>query len=454
MKTVKATDYSNWFLPVLGCFAFSFFWGNNTIVFSSLLTSDGFEALTQMLWRVLFLGIFALMFFSLKKAPLPVMFGMLGLQVCALIYDVVNPQSSAVPGPLLIALYSCYMSFFLLCFAFFFFSFPKKKAVALIAVSLLGSYVASTLLYEFTIPTQMRSLLNLCSTFTICLCLQNRTIVTIPSTAPSEGAQSTQTLRHQVQSFLSEVKSYVAQHPIMFSGSIALLLFVFEIWFQLNNTKTSATSEFSTTLFGIMCILAVLVLSLAYKVAEKNTIRFFPAVSLAAFLTSQIAVLLFWENTFLIMAIFTGAWFAMYQLVLMFYCQEATTHHNDVGFSTALYGLALAITMFVLVLGNGFARLFLWDLVLDYSVLSTLAFTMTVILVIALAIEMALYFRQVLANKQKSSQAEEESQARAIDALCERFQISPREREVMEIYIQGRSVNYIAAHLVVSTHTV
>lgn len=454
MTAARGSEKLSWFVSALSCLAFSFFWGNNTVVFSSLLLSDNFEALIQMLWRSLFLVIFAVMFYSLKKVPLPIIFSMLGLQVGVLIYEVITGTSDALPGPVLIIVYSCYMSFFLLCFIAFFFSFPKKSAVILIGVSLLGSYVVSTLLYEFSIPSQIRSLLNLCATFTICFCLQSRSFLSPSSPSSQEEGFPVSSLRQQLRSFTAQAKLYFTQRPIVFGGSVALLLLVFEIWFQLNNSKTSTASEFSTALFGILCIAAIVLLFVAFKISEEKTIRFFPAVSLVAFLASQIAVLLFWENTLFIMAIFTGTWFAMYQLVLLLYCRAATDRQNSVGFATAFYGVILSATMLALVLGNGFARFFLWDLTLDYSVLSTLAFTMTVILVVAFAIEITLYFRQLLKSKQKSSRANDELRTQAIDSLCERFQISPREREVMEIYVQGRSVNYIAEHLVVSSHTV
>lgn len=254
--------------------------------------------------------------------------------------------------------------------------------------------------------------------------------------------------------FAKEVKSHLIQFPTMFSGSVVLLLLVFEIWFQLNNADVDAVSGFSTMLYGVMCIAAIIVFAIALRISEDRTVYFFSAVSLVAFLVSQIAVLLFWQNMLFIMAIITGIWFALYQFTLLLYCRISTDAKNDFGFSTALFGLALGGSMFVLVLGNGIARVFLLDLTLDYSVLSTLAFTMTVILVVALAVEITLHVRRILSTAREPAGGVEEPGSSAIDLLCTRFQISPREKEVMEIYSQGRSVEYIAEYLVLSKHTV
>lgn len=321
MTAIKEIEKSRLFIMVLGCLAFSFFWGNNTVVFSSLLSSSGYEALVQMLWRGFFLVGFAIVFYSVKKVPLSIMFCVLGLQICVLLCEVTGARSIAQLGPFLIVAYGCYMSFFLLCFVSLFFSFPKKIAIFLVTAGLIGSYVVSILLYRFDIPPQICSLLSLCSTFTVCMCLQGG------NTSPKVDNKVFS--KELFFAFAKEVKSHLRQFPTMFSGSVVLLLLVFEIWFQLNNADVDAVSGFSTMLYGVMCIAAIIVFAIALRISEDRTVYFFSAVSLVAFLVSQIAVLLFWQNALFIMAIITGIWFALYQFTLLLYCRISTDAKND-----------------------------------------------------------------------------------------------------------------------------
>lgn len=480
---------------VVACVAFGLFWGNNTVVFAGLLQSAGFDALIQMLWRSLFFMLLVPVLATARRLPV-------GLTVAALIVQVAVVASDIPAGPLpavqlarLIA-YAGYMSFFLVAFALYFFTLPKRVAPFAVFAAFVCSYLVSTLYYSLGTPPLVRALASLAATCALVAGLARRGLLArrraaracepasahAPEPAGSPDVAPLYRLRNTYRTIAgSFVRIYGRDRGAtatmgVFGGSVVLLLLVFQIWFQLSNLDPAARSEYATPLYGALSIVGLCALFAPFVRAGSRTIALFPIVSLGVFVLSQVAVLVWWEQALLIMSVFTGIWFAAFQLVLMLHCGELSPDGGlaDAGAGpsadpdpafprAARYSFGMGACMLVLAVGNAVARIFLGDAPLGYGDISTLAFVMMLFLVVTFAAEtFALVKRTAERSAANAGDPGAQDAApmpaatpdRTVDALCARYGVTPRERAVLQMYITGRTATHIAVQLSLSESTV
>lgn len=474
---------------VVACVAFGLFWGNNTVVFAGLLQSAGFDALIQMLWRSLFFMLLVPVLATARRLPVGLAVAALAVQVAVVASDIPAGLLPAVQLARLIA-YAGYMSFFLVAFALYFFTLPKRVAPFAVFAAFVCSYLVSTLYYSLGTPPLVRALASLAATCALVAGLARRGLLArrraaracepasadAPEPAGSPDVAPLYRLRNTYRTVAgSFVRIYGRDRGAtatmgVFGGSVVLLLLVFQIWFQLSNLDPAARSEYATPLYGALSIVGLCALFAPFVRAGSRTIALFPIVSLGVFVLSQVAVLVWWEQALLIMSVFTGIWFAAFQLVLMLHCGELSPEGGladadpDPAFPrAALYSFGMGACMLVLAAGNAVARVFLGSAPLGYGDISTLAFVMMLFLVVTFAAETFTLVKR-MAGRSTSNAENPEAQDgapmpaaapdRTVDALCTRYGVTPRERAVLQMYITGRTATHIADQLSLSESTV
>lgn len=451
----KKNTYLNIVSLCCACLAFCIFWGNNTVSFSELLKCSGFEAMFQMVCRGAFLCVIAYAIYRFRRLPKYVAFAALAIHAAITLIAVMKPGIDINYSVPILVLYSFYMDFFLIAFVLYFYSWGRSLAPKLMVLAFCGSYVVSTLLYSIRIDQSTRFLLSLVAATVVVLFLMQRGLFKVRdfdngffNTLSEPGARLARLRSTKAASGL-----YVSWG--FFSGSIFLLLVVFQIWFQISHINPAANFEYQTPLYGLLAIVALVGYYLIYRFRSGKAIEFFPVASLIIFLVTQIAVLIFWQQAALVMSIITGMWFAVYQYLLFLFGQGFSSQDRPLLNQIIRYALGMGLTYCALALGNLIARLVFGADPITYGTLSTLSFVFMLLIVLVLLGELFLYVRRNMTPfGSVSPSSTKQSLEQPLELLCSTYKIAPREKDVLELYLSGRTAPRIAEQLFLSESTV
>lgn len=437
------------------CLAFCVFWGNNTVSFSELLTCSGFQAMFQMVCRAAFLCGIAYSVYRFRRLSKVLAFLALAIQTAVSLVVIAVPQVNLDHSWLMLALYSFYMDFFLIAFILYFYSWGRSWAPKITVISFCGSYVVSTVFYTVQVASHVRFLASLVAAVVIIALLLRRDLFNEQSFTDSSLDKSAETSSRfsQLLSLKMPFGPYASWG--FFGSSIILLLIVFQIWFQISHINPAANFEYQTPLYGLLAIVALISYYFVYRIQSGRAIELFPIVSLVVFLVTQIAVLIFWQQAALVMSIMTGMWFAVYQYLLFLWGQGFSSQDKPVLHQTVRYALGMGLTYCALAVGNLIARLVFGVEPISYGTLSTLSFAFMLLIVLALLGQLLLYVRRNMTSSGSASvRSADRGTENPLELLCATYKITPREKDVLELYLNGRTAGWISEQLFLSESTV
>lgn len=411
-----------------------------------------------MICRCFFLCVIAYSLYRIRRLSKALAFTAIAVQTILLGAITFIPYVYDTFFWLSLALYSFYMDFFLIAFILYFYSWGSTSSPKIAIIVFSGSYVVSTVFYTVQFSQTTRLLVSLLSTLAIVVLLMQRGLFTEQAYKPSINEETPKLDLLLQQVIPTKVSSRLYSFWGLFGGSIFLLLIVFQIWFQLNNINPAANFEYQTPLYGFVAIRTLICYYVIFRRMRKKVIEIFPIVSLVIFLITQIAVLIFWQQAALVMAIITGMWFAVYQCLLFLWGQGFDSDDKPLTNKTIRYALGMGLTYCALAIGNLIARLVFGVEPITYSTLSTLSFIFTLLIVVALFTQLLFYFRRTTratsTRIEPNTTTQNHTQDDLLDLLSSTYKITPREKDVLQLYLSGRTATRISEQLYLSESTV